>query len=55
VLPFFGAGIMAVIQPGFAGPLLHDPRGQHLIFIGGVAMILGWFTMKHMITTATSE
>jgi tight adherence protein B len=55
VLPFFGAGIMAAIQPGFVGPLLHDPRGQHLIFIGGVAMILGWFTMKHMITTATSE
>lgn len=55
VLPFVGATVMAVIQPGFIGPLLHDPRGRHLIFYGGVAMLLGWFTMQRMITAATSE
>lgn len=55
VLPFFGAGIMSMTQPDFLGPLLKDPRGQHLLFIGGVTLICGWFTMKQMIARATSE
>jgi tight adherence protein B len=55
VLPFFGAVIMSFMQPGFIEPLLYDPRGQHLIFIGGVTLLAGWFTMKQMITSATSE
>jgi tight adherence protein B len=55
VLPFFGAVIMSFMQPGFIEPLLYDPRGQHLIFIGGVTLLAGWFTMKQMITAATTE
>lgn len=55
VLPFIGGGIMATTQKGFLGPLINTTRGQHLLFIGGVSLICGWFTMKQMITKATSE
>lgn len=55
VLPFFGAALMSVMQPGFLGPLINSKSGQHLVFIGGVTLIAGWFTMKHMIIKATSE
>jgi tight adherence protein B len=55
VLPFVSIGLMAVIQPEFMTTLLWDPRGQHLLFIGGVLMIGGWFTMKQMIAKATTE
>ncbi len=55
VLPFIGGGIMATTQKGFLGPLINTTRGNHLLFIGGVSLICGWFTMKQMITKATSE
>lgn len=55
VLPFIGGIAMAFIQPGYMAPLINDPRGHHLLFFGGVSLICGWFTMKHMITKATSE
>ena len=55
VLPFFGAALMSVMQPGFLGPLIHTKSGHHLVFIGGVTLVCGWFTMKHMIIKATSE
>lgn len=55
VLPFIGGGFMVFTQPGFLDPLLNDPRGQHMLFFGGVSLICGWFTMKRMIARATTE
>ncbi len=55
VLPFVGAGLMSVTQPNSLKPLISTTSGQHLIFFGGVSLICGWFTMKHMINKATSE
>lgn len=55
VLPFLGAGMMAFTQPGALDPLLHDKRGQHMLFIGFTLLLLGQFTMRRMIASATRE
>lgn len=55
VLPFLGGGAMALMQKGFMDPLLHDPRGQHLLLSGIVLLTLGQLTMRKMISSATRD
>jgi tight adherence protein B len=55
VLPFAGGGAMAMMQKGFLDPLLHDPRGQHLLLVGAVLLTLGQLTMRKLIASATRD
>jgi tight adherence protein B len=55
VLPFLGATMMSFMQPGFLTPLFHDPRGQHMLFIGVVLLLAGQFTMRRLIASATRD
>ena len=55
VLPFIGAGAMALTQKGFLDPLFHDPRGKRLLVIGGTLLLLGQLTMRKMINSATRD
>lgn len=55
ILPFVGAAMMSIIQPGFLQPLFTDPRGKMLILVGVVTLALGALTMRWLIRSATAE
>jgi tight adherence protein B len=54
-LPFVAGAGLSVIQPGYLDPLFHDPRGNRMLVVAVVGMVLGIWTMRHMIIKATSE
>jgi tight adherence protein B len=55
ILPFIGGALMAFLQPGSMGPLLHEPRGKQMLAFGSVSLVLGMFTMAKMIRGVTRE
>ena len=53
VLPFIGGGLMAMTQQDYFGPLIHDPRGRHMVMIGFALLGTGQIIMRKMIASAT--
>ena len=49
-----GAGLSA-IRPGYLDPLFNDPRGNRLLVIASIGLVLGILTMRRMIRKATAE
>jgi tight adherence protein B len=53
-IPILTGAVMSFIRPGFLDPLLRDPRGQKLFFIGIVLLVMGILTMRRMIKKGTT-
>lgn len=54
-LPFLAGAGLSAMRPGYLDPLFFDPRGQHLLVIAVVGLVLGIWTMRRMIRKATSD
>ncbi len=55
VLPFLGGALMAMTQSNYLEPLIHDPRGRHMVLIGLALLVLGQLTMRWFIASATRD
>ena len=54
-LPFLSGAAMMFTQPDYLGVFMHDPRGRRMLMIAIILLALGQFTMRKMISSATSE
>nr|WP_280855207.1 type II secretion system F family protein [Pararoseomonas indoligenes] len=52
VLPFLAAAGMSFIQPFYLRTFIENPTGQRLALIGFGLMLLGLFTIRHLIRQA---
>ncbi len=48
-LPFFLLLLMSVLNPGYAGILIHDPRGRELLWAGGVLIAIGMVAIRKIV------
>jgi len=55
VLPVFSGLLLEVTRPGYLRPLVQDPRGQTMVIIGLVSLVLGVITMRQLIKSATRD
>ena len=54
-LPVVAGILLSLIRPGYLDPLFHDPRGENMLLIALIGMVLGGLTMRRMIRKATAE
>lgn len=52
LLPFFAAGALSFISPGYLDPLFADPRGVKLFVAACVSLLVGALTMRSLIQWA---
>ena len=55
VLPILTGAVLGVTRPGYLSPLFTDPRGQTMLIVGVVTLVLGTMTMRHLIRGATRD
>ena len=55
VLPILTGAVLGATRPGYLAPLLTDPRGQTMLIVGVVTLVLGTLTMRHLIRGATRD
>jgi tight adherence protein B len=48
VLPLLMLLVLSILNPAHLAPLFENTLGHYMLFAGGVAMLLGWWTMNHM-------
>ena len=49
-LPFFMAGAISFLNPGYMSPLSHTSAGQKLIIVGLVMMLIGSLFLKKIVS-----
>jgi tight adherence protein B len=54
ILPFFTAGALAVMNPGYLGLLFNDPGGQRILAVASGLMLLGILSMRSLIRRSLS-
>jgi tight adherence protein B len=54
-LPVFSAVLLQFTRPGYLQPLVDDPRGQTMLTVGVVALILGILSMRQMVRGAIKD
>jgi tight adherence protein B len=52
-LPFFVTGTFMVISPGYLAPLINDPRGNAIIGLALLGLLLAYLTMRRMLHSVT--
>lgn len=48
VLPLLMLLALSILNPAHLAPLFTHTLGHYMLFAGGVAMLMGWWTMNHM-------
>ena len=54
-LPIFSAVLLHFTRPDYLRPLVDDPRGQTMLVVGVVSLVLGILSMRQMIRGATKD
>ena len=49
-LPFFMAGAISFLNPGYMSPLLHSSAGHKLIMVGLVMMLIGSLFLRKIVS-----
>ena len=54
-IPFFIVGALLMVSPGYLEPLISDPRGNLIVGVAALSLLLGGLTMRAMMRAAMSE
>jgi tight adherence protein B len=52
-LPFLVTGAMLVVSPGYMTPLITDPRGNVIVGMAILGLVLAYLSMRHMLKSVT--
>jgi tight adherence protein B len=48
-MPFFMAGLLSLIHPGYLSPLIEASAGPFILGIGAALMIVGWLWLRRIV------
>ena len=55
ILPILTVIMLSVVRPGYLSPLLNDPTGRTMSYVGVVTLALGMITMRQLIKNAVKD